>query len=235
MTAALLLVASGNSHVIVSIASCTTNCVAPLAKVINECFGIHEALMTTVHALTATQLAVDGPSRGSKDWRAGRAASGNIIPASTGAAEAVGLVLPALRGKLSGIAFRVPTLDVSIVDLTVRLRTPATAAEMRAAMKAASEGGMRGVLGYTEDEVVSADFSEKHPPLARARVCVTLLECISNMTLPPPLIRLASLGLPSTVTSGPFQARAILFWSASGIRPHTPCAQLYKQHIWGAF
>lgn len=143
---------------VVSNASCTTNCLAPLAKVINDKFGIVEGLMTTVHATTATQLTVDGPSRGGKDWRAGRGAGQNIIPASTGAAKAVGKVLPELNGKLTGMAFRVPTPDVSVVDLTVRLEKPANYATIKAAIKAASEGELKGVLGYTEDEVVSTDF-----------------------------------------------------------------------------
>ena len=141
---------------IVSNASCTTNCLAPLAKVINDKFGIVEGLMTTVHSITATQKTVDGPS--SKDWRGGRAASFNIIPSSTGAAKAVGKVLPALNGKLTGMAFRVPTVDVSVVDLTVRLEKKATYDEIKAAIKAASEGNMKGILGYTEDDVVSTDF-----------------------------------------------------------------------------
>ena len=141
---------------IVSNASCTTNCLAPIAKVLNDNFGIVDGLMTTVHATTATQKTVDGPSL--KDWRGGRAAAGNIIPSSTGAAKAVGKVIPELNGKLTGMAFRVPTLDVSVVDLTVNLAKPATYAEICAAMKEASEGELKGVLGYTEDQVVSADF-----------------------------------------------------------------------------
>ena len=141
---------------IVSNASCTTNCLAPIAKVLHDKFGILEGLMTTVHATTATQKTVDGPSV--KDWRGGRAAAGNIIPSSTGAAKAVGKVIPELNGKLTGMAFRVPTLDVSVVDLTVRLAKETTYAEICAEMKAASEGSMKGILGYTEDEVVSADF-----------------------------------------------------------------------------
>ncbi|MFI3288051.1 MAG: type I glyceraldehyde-3-phosphate dehydrogenase [Rikenellaceae bacterium] len=141
---------------IVSNASCTTNCLAPLAKVINDNFGIIEGLMTTVHATTATQKTVDGPSM--KDWRGGRAAGGNIIPSSTGAAKAVGKVIPTLNGKLTGMAFRVPTLDVSVVDLTCRLEKPATYAEICECIKAASEGELNGILGYTEDQVVSADF-----------------------------------------------------------------------------
>ena len=141
---------------IVSNASCTTNCLAPLAKVINDNFGITEGLMTTVHAATATQKTVDGPS--GKDWRGGRAAFSNIIPSSTGAAKAVGLVIPELKGKLTGMAFRVPTVNVSVVDLTVRLAKPATYDEIKAAVKKASEGEMKGVLAYTEDDVVSTDF-----------------------------------------------------------------------------
>lgn len=140
----------------VSNASCTTNCLAPIAKVLNDKWGITDGLMTTVHSTTATQKTVDGPSL--KDWRGGRAAAGNIIPSSTGAAKAVGKVIPELNGKLTGMAFRVPTLDVSVVDLTVNLAKPATYAEICAAMKEASEGELKGVLGYTEDQVVSADF-----------------------------------------------------------------------------
>ncbi len=140
----------------VSNASCTTNCLAPIAKVLHEKFGIVEGLMTTVHSTTATQKTVDGPSM--KDWRGGRAASGNIIPSSTGAAKAVGKVIPELNGKLTGISMRVPTLDVSVVDLTVNLAKPATYDEICAAMKEASEGELKGVLGYTEEDVVSSDF-----------------------------------------------------------------------------
>ena len=143
-------------HNVISMASCTTNCLAPVAKVIKEKFGIVKGLMTTVHSTTATQKTVDGPSM--KDWRGGRAASGNIIPSSTGAAKAVGKVIPALNGKLTGMSMRVPTLDVSVVDLTVNLAKPATYAEICAAMKEASEGELKGVLGYTEDAVVSSDF-----------------------------------------------------------------------------
>jgi glyceraldehyde 3-phosphate dehydrogenase len=141
---------------IVSNASCTTNCLAPIAKVLNDKFGIEEGLMSTIHAVTATQKTVDGPS--AKDWRGGRGAYQNIIPSSTGAAKAVGLVLPELKGKLTGMSFRVPVADVSVVDLTVRLKTPATYADVKAAMKEASEGDMKGILGYTDDEVVSEDF-----------------------------------------------------------------------------
>ncbi|MBV4365021.1 glyceraldehyde-3-phosphate dehydrogenase [Erwinia sp. BNK-24-b] len=142
---------------IVSNASCTTNCLAPLAKVINDKFGIVEALMTTVHATTATQKTVDGPSH--KDWRGGRGASQNIIPSSTGAAKAVGKVIPELNGKLTGMAFRVPTPNVSVVDLTARLAKPASYKEICEAIKAAAEGELKGILGYTEDEVVSTDFN----------------------------------------------------------------------------
>ena len=142
---------------IVSNASCTTNCLAPLAKVINDKFGIKDGLMTTVHATTATQKTVDGPS--TKDWRGGRGAAQNIIPSSTGAAKAVGKVIPALNGKLTGMAFRVPTPNVSVVDLTVNLEKPATYAEICAELKRASENEMKGVLGYTEDAVVSTDFN----------------------------------------------------------------------------
>ncbi|MCH7524067.1 MAG: type I glyceraldehyde-3-phosphate dehydrogenase [Bacteroidetes bacterium] len=141
---------------IVSNASCTTNCLAPLAKVINDKFGIVEGLMTTVHAATATQFTVDGPSR--KDYRLGRASLNNIVPASTGAAKAVGKVIPELNGKLTGMAFRVPTVDVSVVDLTVRLEKSASFEEVKAALKDASENEMKGILGYTEEGVVSQDF-----------------------------------------------------------------------------
>jgi glyceraldehyde 3-phosphate dehydrogenase len=141
---------------IVSNASCTTNCLAPLAKVINDNFGIVEGLMTTVHATTATQLTADGPSR--KDWRGGRAASVNIIPSSTGAAKAVGKVIPALNGKLTGMSFRVPTVDVSVVDLTVKLAKETSYDDIMAVLRKASENEMKGVLGFTEDDVVSQDF-----------------------------------------------------------------------------
>ena len=144
------------SDTIVSNASCTTNCLAPIAKVLNDNFGIKGGLMTTVHATTATQLTVDGPSR--KDWRGGRSALLNIIPSSTGAAKAVGKVIPELNGKLTGMAFRVPTADVSAVDLTVQLEKETTYDEIKKVMKAASEGSMKGVLGYTEEAVVSQDF-----------------------------------------------------------------------------
>ena len=141
---------------IVSNASCTTNCLAPLAKVLHDKFGIVEGLMTTVHASTATQKTVDGPSV--KDWRGGRAASGNIIPSSTGAAKAVGKVIPELNGKLTGMSFRIPTLDVSVVDLTCRLAKPASYEEIKKAMKSASENELKGIMGYTEEDVVSSDF-----------------------------------------------------------------------------
>lgn len=143
---------------VVSNASCTTNCLAPLAKIVNDKWGIVEGLMTTVHAMTANQLTVDGPAKGGKDWRAGRAASTNIIPSSTGAAKAVGVVIPELKGKLTGMAFRVPTVDVSVVDLTVKLAKKATYEEIKAAIKEAADGPMKGIMGYTEDAVVSADF-----------------------------------------------------------------------------
>jgi glyceraldehyde 3-phosphate dehydrogenase len=144
------------AHTIISNASCTTNCLAPIAKVLNDKFGIVEGLMSTIHAVTATQKTVDSPSN--KDWRGGRGGFSNIIPSSTGAAKAVGLVLPELKGKLTGMSFRVPVADVSVVDLTVKLAKPATYEQVKAAMKEASEGEMKGVLGYTEDDVVSQDF-----------------------------------------------------------------------------
>ena len=141
---------------IISNASCTTNCLAPIAKVLNDKFGMTEGLMTTVHSTTATQKTVDGPSK--KDWRGGRAASANIIPSSTGAAKAVGKVIPELNGKLTGMSVRVPTINVSVVDLTCRLDKPASYEAIKAAMKEASEGELKGILGYTEEEVVSSDF-----------------------------------------------------------------------------
>lgn len=152
------------SDTIISNASCTTNCLAPLAKVIHDAFGIEEALMTTVHATTATQLTVDGPSR--KDFRGGRSALLNIIPAATGAAKAVTKVIPSLEGKLTGMAFRVPTADVSVVDLTVRLEKETTYEEIKKAFKKASEGELKGIVGYTEDLVVSQDF------VGETRTCV---------------------------------------------------------------
>ena len=151
-------------NTIVSNASCTTNCLAPLAKVLNDTFGIKEGLMSTVHAVTATQKTVDGPSM--KDWRGGRGGYQNIIPSSTGAAKAVALVIPELKGKLTGMSFRVPVADVSVVDLTVRLEKGATYEQIKAAMKEASEGELKGILGYTEDEVVSSDF------LGDTRTCI---------------------------------------------------------------
>ena len=141
---------------VVSNASCTTNCLAPIAKVLNDTFGVEEGLMTTIHSTTGTQKTVDGPSK--KAWRDGRAAAGNIIPASTGAAIAVGVVMPELNGKLTGMSMRVPTLDVSVVDLTVKLKKAASYEDIKTAMKTASEGSMKGILGYTEDMVVSSDF-----------------------------------------------------------------------------
>src|ERR1700704_6619777 len=144
------------NQTIVSNASCTTNCLAPIAKVLNDSFGIEEGLMSTVHAVTATQKTVDGPSH--KDWRGGRGAYQNIIPSSTGAAKAVALVIPELKGKLTGMSFRVPTPDVSVVDLTCRIEKGASYDEIKAVMKKASENELKGILGYTEDEVVSNDF-----------------------------------------------------------------------------
>merc|ERR1719218_251064 len=144
------------SETVISNASCTTNCLAPMAKVINDEFGLEEGLMTTVHADTATQQTVDGPSQ--KDWRGGRGACYNIIPSSTGAAKAVGKVIPALNGKLTGMSFRVPTANVSVVDLTVNLNKGASYDDVKKTVKAASEGPMKGILGYTDEEVVSTDF-----------------------------------------------------------------------------
>ena len=158
---------------IVSNASCTTNCLAPIAKVLNDNFGIVEGLMSTIHAVTATQKTVDGPS--AKDWRGGRGGFSNIIPSSTGAAKAVGLVLPELKGKLTGMSFRVPVADVSVVDLTVRLEKPATYEDVKKAMKAASEGELKGVLAYTEDEVVSSDFiGDPHASIFDAKAGISL-------------------------------------------------------------
>ncbi len=160
---------------VVSNASCTTNCLAPLAKVINDNFGIVDGLMTTVHSTTATQKTVDGPSK--KDWRGGRAAAGNIIPSSTGAAKAVGKVIPELNGKLTGMAFRVPTLDVSVVDLTVNLAKPASYDEICKAVKAAAEGPMKGILDYTEDQVVSSDFlTDPHTSIFDAKAGIALTD-----------------------------------------------------------
>ena len=166
----------------VSNASCTTNCLAPLAKVINDNFGIVEGLMTTVHATTATQKTVDGPSH--KDWRGGRGAAQNIIPSSTGAAKAVGKVLPELNGKLTGMAFRVPTPNVSVVDLTVRLEKAASYEEIKKAIKAASEGAMKGVLGYTEDDVVSTDFN--------GEVCTSVFDAKAGIALNDNFVKLVS-------------------------------------------
>jgi len=158
---------------VVSNASCTTNCLAPLAKVINDKFGIVEGLMTTVHATTATQKTVDGPS--SKDWRGGRGASANIIPSSTGAAKAVGKVIPELNGKLTGMSFRVPTSNVSVVDLVVRLEKPASYEDIKAAIKEASQGNLKGILDYTEDDVVSTDFiGDEHSSIFDAKAGISL-------------------------------------------------------------
>ena len=160
---------------IVSNASCTTNCLAPLAKVINDNFGLEEGLMTTVHAATATQKTVDGPSK--KDWRGGRSILGNIIPSSTGAAKAVGRVIPELKGKLTGMSFRVPTVDVSVVDLTCKIRKAATYDEIKAAVKKASENELKGILGYTEEAVVSTDFlGEKRTSIFDATAGIMLNE-----------------------------------------------------------
>ena len=161
---------------VVSNASCTTNCLAPIAKVLHDNWGIKDGLMTTVHAMTATQKTVDGSSK--KDWRGGRAAFGNIIPSSTGAAKAVGKIIPELKGKLTGMAFRVPTLDVSCVDLTVNLQKPATYAEICAAMKKASEEGpLKGILGYTDEDVVSSDFTtDPRPSIFDAKAGIQLTD-----------------------------------------------------------
>ena len=159
----------------VSNASCTTNCLAPIAKVLHDNFGITDGLMTTVHSTTATQKTVDGPSM--KDWRGGRAASGNIIPSSTGAAKAVGKVIPELNGKLTGMSMRVPTLDVSVVDLTVNLAKPAKYEEICAAMKKAAEGELKGILDYTEDAVVSSDFlGDPHTSIFDAKAGIALTD-----------------------------------------------------------
>ena len=167
---------------IVSNASCTTNCLAPIAKVLDEAFGITEGLMTTVHSATGTQKVVDGPSH--KDWRGGRGAAQNIIPSSTGAAKAVGKVLPELNGKLTGMAFRVPTPNVSVVDLTVRLEKAASYEEIKKAIKAASEGAMKGVLGYTEDDVVSTDFN--------GEVCTSVFDAKAGIALNDNFVKLVS-------------------------------------------
>ncbi|ANB14987.1 glyceraldehyde-3-phosphate dehydrogenase (phosphorylating) TDH3 [Sugiyamaella lignohabitans] len=160
---------------VISNASCTTNCLAPLAKVIDDNFGIVEGLMTTVHSITATQKTVDGPSH--KDWRGGRTASGNIIPSSTGAAKAVGKVIPHLNGKLTGLSLRVPTVDVSVVDLTVRLNKSATYDDIKAAIKKSAAGDLKGVVGYTEDDVVSTDFiGDTHSSIFDAKAGILLNE-----------------------------------------------------------
>ena len=167
---------------IVSNASCTTNCLAPLAKVIHDNFGIVNGLMTTVHATTATQKTVDGPSV--KDWRGGRGAAQNIIPSATGAAKAVGRVIPELNGKLTGMAFRVPTPDVSVVDLTVNLARPASYEQIKAAVRAASEGPLSGILGYTEDEVVSSDFL--------GEICTSVFDAKAGIALSDTFVKLVS-------------------------------------------
>lgn len=167
---------------IISNASCTTNCLAPIAKVINDNFGIKRGLMTTVHAATATQKTVDGPSN--KDWRGGRGILENIIPSSTGAAKAVGVVIPEVKGKLTGMAFRVPTSDVSVVDLTVELEKEASYADICAAMKAASEGDMKGVLGYTTDKVVSTDF--------RGEACTSTFDADAGIALDKTFVKLVA-------------------------------------------
>ncbi|EAW4669770.1 glyceraldehyde-3-phosphate dehydrogenase [Salmonella enterica] len=167
---------------IVSNTSCTTNCLAPLAKVINDNFGIIEGLMTTVHATTATQKTVDGPSH--KDWRGGRGAAQNIIPSSTGAAKAVGKILPELNGKLTGMAFRIPTPNVSVVDLTVRLEKAASYEDIKKVIKAASEGSMKGILGYTEDDVVSTDFN--------GEVCTSVFDAKASIALNDNFVKLVS-------------------------------------------
>ena len=167
---------------IVSNASCTTNCLAPLAKVINDKWGIKRGLMTTVHAATATQKTVDGPSN--KDWRGGRGILENIIPSSTGAAKAAGVVLPALKGKLTGMSFRVPTSDVSVVDLTVELEKPASYADICAEVKAQSQGALKGVLGYTEDKVVATDF--------RGETCTSVFDAEAGIALDSTFVKLVS-------------------------------------------
>ncbi len=167
---------------IISNASCTTNCLAPLAKVLNDKWGIKRGLMTTVHAATATQKTVDGPSN--KDWRGGRGILENIIPSSTGAAKAVGVVLPALKGKLTGMSFRVPTSDVSVVDLTVELENPATYAEICAEMKSQSEGALKGILGYTDEKVVATDF--------RGDARTSIFDAEAGIALDPTFVKLVS-------------------------------------------
>jgi glyceraldehyde 3-phosphate dehydrogenase (phosphorylating) len=171
-----------NGQSIISNASCTTNCLAPVAKVLNDKWGIKRGLMTTVHATTATQKTVDGPS--SKDWRGGRGILENIIPSSTGAAKAVGVVIPELNKKLTGMAFRVPTSDVSVVDLTVELNKPATYKEICAEMKAQSEGALKGILGYTEDKVVSTDF--------RGDTCTSIFDADAGIALDPNFVKVVA-------------------------------------------
>ena len=171
-------------QVYVSNASCTTNCLAPVAKVIHDNWGIEEGLMTTVHATTINQLTVDGPSKGGKDWRAGRAASVNIIPSTTGAAKAVGKVIKDLKGKLTGMAFRVPTVNVSVVDLTVKINKEASYEQICQKMKEASEGHMKGILGYTDEEVVSQDFL--HCPLS------SIFDAKAGISLNPRFVKVVS-------------------------------------------
>ncbi len=171
-----------DNHHVISNASCTTNCLAPVAKVLNDKWGIKRGLMTTVHAATATQKTVDGPS--SKDWRGGRGILENIIPSSTGAAKAVGVVIPELNKKLTGMAFRVPTSDVSVVDLTVELNKPATYKEICAEMKAQSAGALKGVLGYTEEKVVSTDF--------RHEVCTSVFDADAGIALDPTFVKVVA-------------------------------------------
>ena len=169
-------------HHVISNASCTTNCLAPVAKVLHDTWGIKRGLMTTVHAATATQKTVDSPSN--KDWRGGRGILENIIPSSTGAAKAVGKVIPSLNKKLTGMAFRVPTSDVSVVDLTVELEKPATIAEINATMKAASEGALKGVLGYTDQKVVSTDF--------RGEACTSVYDSDASIGLDPTFVKVVA-------------------------------------------
>jgi glyceraldehyde 3-phosphate dehydrogenase len=171
-----------SSQTIISNASCTTNCLAPVAKVLNDRFGIKRGLMTTVHAATATQKTVDGPSN--KDWRGGRGILENIIPSSTGAAKAVGVVIPELNKKITGMAFRVPTSDVSVVDLTVELGTEASYADICAAMKEASQGAMKGVLGYTEDKVVATDF--------RGETCTSVFDAEAGIALDQTFVKIVA-------------------------------------------
>jgi glyceraldehyde 3-phosphate dehydrogenase len=173
-----------SDQTVISNASCTTNCLAPVAKIVNDNWGIEEGLMTTVHAVTINQLTVDGPSKGGKDWRAGRAAGANIIPSTTGAAKAVGKVIPELKGKLTGMAFRVPTTNVSVVDLTVRLQKDTSYEEISKKIKEASEGQMKGILGWTEDEVVSSDFIQS--PLS------SIFDANAGIGLGPRFVKLIS-------------------------------------------